>query len=269
MGEAAATMPPNTHPQAYLTAIARKHKLKGVFYMDLWPVADPMVVLNVPEVMEQVTVTTDLPKHTISDDFMAPVIGRNNIASANGPAWKKAHNAMRPAFSWSHIRSLTDLMLDECQQFRSTLTQLSASDESFSMEETSAKLIFDIIARILFNQPLYAQTQGSQTLDDIRAMFKLTEAQFSWNPFVKLDSFVRRSFILRRLHASLSAKITERFGLLRRESIVPSKKDPYSILDLMLREQLTLDADKTKNQLDPAYLSELLTKYLSNLIRTQ
>lgn len=49
MGEAAAEVPPNCHPQIYLTSIAHKYNLKGVFYIDLWPISEPMVVLTDPK----------------------------------------------------------------------------------------------------------------------------------------------------------------------------------------------------------------------------
>src|SRR2546423_8428543 len=107
MGEVAATMPPNMHPQMYLTAIAQKYNLKGVFYVDLWPVAPSQVVLIEPDLMNQVTVTKPLPQHPMANEFLSPVVGENVIAAVNGPAWKKVHNAMAPAFSMTNVRNLT------------------------------------------------------------------------------------------------------------------------------------------------------------------
>ncbi len=266
MGEVASTMPPNMHPQAYLTAIAQKYHLRGIFYIDLWPIAPSQVVLTDPELMNQVTVVKSLPMHTMADDFLAPIIGRNVIATANGAVWKKMHNAMAPAFSWSHIRSLTGVIADETMLFRDTLDRLVQTGEVFSMEDTSAKLIFDIIARIVFNFSLHAQTKRSSYFNDLRDMIHLTEAQLSWNPFVKIETLFKRRIILRRLHASIVGKIKERLGLLKRENIIPSRKDPFSILDLMLREHLQEDGPEMKGKgaedLAPEYLEMLVTKYV-------
>jgi cytochrome P450 len=264
MGEVAGTMPPNTHPQAYLTAIAQKYDLKGIFYLDLWPMAYSQVVLAHPEPMDQVTVVKTLPIHIMADDFLAPIVGRNSIAGANGVIWKKTHNAMAPAFSWSHIRNLTSVMADEAMHFRHALDRHARTGDVFSMEEAAAALVFDVIARIVFNFPLHAQTKGSLYLDDLQAMIRLAEAQFSWNPLVRIAAFFERRTILRRLDASIVSKIEERLGLLRRESIVPSRKDPFSILDLMLRERLQEDGPDMKGRsgedLTPEYLELLVTK---------
>jgi cytochrome P450 len=267
MGEVAATMPPNMHPQAYLTAIAQKYDLKGIFYIDLWPIADSQVVLTDPELMNQVTLTKPLRVHPLADDFLGPIVGRNSIATSNGLVWKKTHNAMAPAFSWSNIRNLSGLMTDETMHFRESLDCLAESGEVFSMEDTTARLVFDIIARIVFNFSLQAQTKGSAYLNDLREMIELSEAQLSWSPLVKLKSLLRRQFVLRRLHSSITCQIKDRLGLLKREGIVPSRKDPYSILDLMLREQLQEDGRERKGKraedLAPENLSLLLSKYAS------
>lgn len=264
MGEIASTMPPNMHPQAYITAIAQKYNLKGIFYLDLWPVADSQVVLLDPNLMHQMQVINSLPMHTMADDFLAPIVGRNGIATSNGSVWKKQHNAMVPAFSWSHIRNLTGVMTEEVMHFRNTLDGLAQTGEAFSMEETAARLIFDVIARITFNFPLHAQTQKSSYFDDLRKLIRLAEAQFSWNPFVKFAAFFRRKVILARLHPSMESKIKERLGLLRQERIIPSRRDPFSILDLMLRERLQEEILKveTKNtvELTQEYHKSLLTK---------
>jgi cytochrome P450 len=263
MGEAAATLPPNCHPQAHMTAIAQKYNLHGIFYIDLYPIAGPQVVLTDPKLMDQVTVIKPTSVHPMADDFLAPMIGRNGIATANGPLWKKSHNAMAPAFSWGHIRSLTGLIVEECQLFRSSLDKLAGSGEVFSMEDLGSKLVFDVIARIVFNFRLNAQTEGSAYLDDLKEMIVLSEAQLSFNPLVKIRAWLRRKVLLGRLHPSITEKIKERLNLLREEKIVPSRKDPYSILDLMLREQLQEDKEqgKTSGDLSPEYLELMITKY--------
>lgn len=263
MGEAAAAHPPNCHPQFYYTWIAQKYGLKEIWYLDLWPIAPSQVMATTPELMDQVQVTKAFKQHQLSNDFLAPIIGRTLIATVNGPLWKQLHNAMLPAFSWSHIRSLTGVMVEELKHFRNALDGLSKSGEAFSMEDTSAKLIFDIIARIIFNFPLHAQTTGSSYLNDLREMVHLAEAQLSLNPFVKLKAAWEKRAILARLHPAITAQIKERLTLLRKEQIVPSRKDPHSILDLMLREQQIQSGNELKvadaDAITPEYLDILIT----------
>lgn len=263
LGEVAATLPPNCHPQLYMTILAQKYNLKGIFYLDLWPIADSQVVLTEPELMDKVTLTPSLPMHRASDAFLSPIVGHDVIATSNGEVWKKTHLAMQPAFSWTSIRNQHGVMIEEVQRFRSKLDQLAATGEVFSMEKIAAKLIFDVIARIVFNFSLHAQTQGCQELEDLHEMIALSEAQLSFNPLVKIKAWWRKRTVLPRLDRSMLGKIKERLSLLRREKIVPSRKDPFSILDLMLREQVEEDSKmgreaRSVDEIAPKYKDLLL-----------
>lgn len=266
MGETASIYPPNMHPQAYITTIAQKYGLKGIFYLDLWPVAESQVVVTDVELMDQVHVKRAFPQHKISDDYMAPIIGRNNIATANGRVWKFLHNAIAPALAPSHVKNLLSVMTEEIMTFRETLDRLADTGEVFSMEDISGKLIFDIIARVIFHFPLHAQTQGSPYLTDLREMVRLTEAQFSFNPLAKIKTLFQKRSILKRLHSSISSQIMARYRLLKEDKIVPSKKDPYSVLDLMLREHVQQGGPELKEEkfenLTSDYIELLITKFV-------
>ncbi len=254
------------HPQALYTTIAQKYNLKGIFYLDLWPVADQQVIVTDIDLMDHVHVKRVYPQHKSAGDYMDLVMGRDNISTANGKLWKMLHNAMAPAFAPSHIKNLIPVMTEEALIFRNTLDDYAKTGEVFSMEETAAKLIFDIVARIVFHFPLHAQTQGSQYLNDLREMVKLMESQLSFNPLVKIRAFIRRRIILNRLHPSMANHIMERYRLLNDERIVPQKKNPYSILDLMLRDHVQQQGSDSKGttagKLTSEYLDLLITKYV-------
>jgi len=257
------------HPQAYLTTIAQKYNLKGIFYMDLWPVTYSQVIITDIDLMDQVHVKRAFPQHKISAEYMDPVLGHDNIATSNGKTWKMLHNAMAPAFAPSHIKNLVAVMTEEVLIFRNTLDEYAKTREVFSLEEIAAKLSFDIVARTVFHFPLHAQTQGSQYLNDLREMIQLMEAQFSFNPLVKIRAFIRRRAILKRLHSSMRDQIMERYRLLNDQGIVPQKKNPYSILDLMLRDHVQQQGFDLKGarpgELASAYADLLVTKYVVNI----
>jgi cytochrome P450 len=268
MGEIAALCPPNCHPQIYYTAIARKYNLPGIFYIDLWPVGPPSAIVTDPDLLEQITVTKVLQMHQMAEDFMSPIVGSGVVATANGPVWKSLHRAMSPAFSWSHIRSLTDLIVDECAIFRTNLDKRVKTGELFSLEDLSAKLIFDVIARVVFNFPLNAQTTNSQHLQDLHELVALVEGQaditVAYNPVEQFRRWRRRSALSKRLDPFIIGKIQERFDLLVKEQIVPSRKNPTSILDLMLRDHLQAVDGKAQASKTPTLSKDdmalLLTK---------
>ncbi|KAM6536296.1 hypothetical protein FALCPG4_002305 [Fusarium falciforme] len=271
MGEISALMPPNCHPQMYFTEMARRYNLDGIFYVDLWPVGPGSCLVTDPDLLDQITVRKILPHHPMAEDFLSAMIGRGSIGGANGALWKRLHSAMNPAFSWTHIRHLTGLFVDECVQFRKNLDKLAATGEVFSMEHLSARLIFDVIARIVFNFPLHAQTTGSQDLEDLRELILLVEGQsditIAYNPVEQIKRWWRRRQVLGRLHPSILGKIHERFEMLVNEKIVPSRKDPNSILDLMLREHVDQEGMTKENaKLSKADVDLLLTNIKALLV---
>lgn len=256
--EVARSMPHNTHPQAFYTEIARRYNLKGIFYLDLWPVAPSSVILTDPALLEYVSTKHPLPQHPLGDNVMAPVVGKGVMITANGPLWKRLRTIMTPAFSWKHIRDMTPIMVDECNLFREALDKRSGTGQPFSMMDLGARLIFDIIARAVFNFPLHAQTTGSRYLDDLHEMIHLAEGQLTdasviYNPIKRIKVWWRRRAIVSSLNPSMMRKVRERLQLLRTRGIVPSRSDPTSILDLMLREHVLADqaqGDKEKPDYD-------------------
>ena len=214
--------------------------------------------------MHQIHITNPLPMHPMSENFMKPIVGPDNIASVNGPVWKTLHNSIAPAFAWSHIRNLSAVVIDECDTFRSRLDDLAKTKETFSMEEIASQLIFDVIARVVYSFSLNAQRSGSQDLNDLRGMVELAHLQLSWNPLAKVKAIFQRRAVFKRLGVSVGAQIKQRLKVLRDERIVPQRKNPYSILDLMLREHLAQE-DSAGNkdnaaELSPEYHKLLITK---------
>jgi cytochrome P450 len=192
----------------------------------------------------------------MAEALMSNFVGPNVVATANGPVWKKLHNAMAPSFLMSHVRTLTGLMTEETLLFRDRLKKLATSGP-FSFEEECAKLIFDIVGQIVFNFPLNAQTQGSPYLDDLKEIQSLVNQSLTMDPLVKFKVWMKKDAVRRRLDASISKKINERLGRMRDEKLMPSKRDFLSILDLMLRETLVKDdlngfktAELPKEELD-------------------
>ncbi|KAF4551552.1 Cytochrome P450-like protein 61 [Elsinoe fawcettii] len=266
MGEAAALFPPNTHPQFYMTYIARKYNLKGIFYLDLWPVADPQVVIIDPDLMNRVNVNLSLPMHQMSEDFMRPVVGPDSIATTNGTLWRKTHNAMAPALSLHNVRNMSSVIADETEIFRSTLDRLAESGETFSFDETTTKLVFDVITRLVFNFSLNAQTTGSQTLTDLRGMIYFAGQQLSWNPLVLISCWWKRRPVLRRINEAVTQKLQERKDLMIKEKIAVDRRNPYSILDLMLREYLPQSSESGEKDLSKGDSEVLLTNLKALLL---
>jgi cytochrome P450 len=255
MGEISSLYPPNTHYQILFTTIARRYNLPAIWYLDLWPLADSFVIVTDPSLMRQATA---LPKHGIVDNFLSSMVGRNTIVAADGPLWKKLHSIMEPAFSWSFIRSLLDLMAQETSHFLKALDGFAGSGEIFSMVNLTTNLVYDITGRIVFNQELHAQTGGSLTAGDIHQILRLSEASMTWNPFRRAVIMFRKRAVIRRVDDLIKLKIAEQWELLKSRKAAPSRKETSSILDLMLREHMLQSKSLTDREALPLEESQLL-----------
>ncbi|KAI0156745.1 cytochrome P450 [Hypoxylon sp. FL1284] len=267
LANAAGKFPANTHLQNFITEIAHQYDLKGIWYLDLWPLTFCQVIVTDPELMDQMIM---MNQHQMFDDKLSPLIGSNVVATANGAIWKKLHNSMAPAFALSHVRTQVGLLTDQTLLLRDTFKRLAKSKSVISLETELSKLTFDIVGRIIFNFPLDAQTKGSpwcvlsalailentthvrpqvNNLEDLQMISKLVVDSMSMSPLVKLQLALKKKAITRRVDASITAKINERFIALRDQNVVPSRKEPYSVIDLMLRDKI-IEGNKSKSSIE-------------------
>lgn len=129
-GEIMASLPAGIHYQIAITTIAQKYNLPGLWYLDLWPLAPSQLIITDPDLGLQVTLFENHPKHPAESEFMGPIIGKENVATTEGPVWKAAHNMLSPAFSASHVRNMIGMFAEEVMIFRSNLKKLASSGET-------------------------------------------------------------------------------------------------------------------------------------------
>lgn len=92
--------------------IAKKYDLGTYFYVDLWPLVsdkdtppnaeevlmptqnDPILYVFDPDIAQQVTVETSLPKYKALKEFLIELVGLGDIVSSDGEYWKKWRQIM-------------------------------------------------------------------------------------------------------------------------------------------------------------------------------
>lgn len=158
MGEYSKKFPSDCHPQSLFTVMAKDYGLRGIYYLDLYPFAEPMVFLLDPAVSAQVD---RLPRHNIALKLLRGLTGTKGIFSTTGTEWLAQHRWFMPAFSATHIMTLVPGIVEETLVFREKLTRYAVSGETFSMNEDVMRLTIDIIARSSFNLRLESQTKES------------------------------------------------------------------------------------------------------------
>ena len=226
------------------------------------------MIITDPDAANQVTVLRSFPKHIVNETFLTPLVGRKNIAAVNGPTWKLLHSMLTPAFAPSHVKNLVGMMADETMLFCETLSRHAENDEVFSMRETAAKLIFDIIGKAVFSFPLHAQTTGSACLKDLQEILKYDVlGRESNNPLTKLRANIKRKAAIKRADYYVGSKIRERYEYLKCENISVTKKNALSILDLILHDHLQLHSnEKPCSALDPEFMDLAVTNIKALLL---
>ncbi|PGG98101.1 hypothetical protein AJ79_08982 [Helicocarpus griseus UAMH5409] len=130
--------PPDAAIHHLKNSISREYNLPDIYYLDLWPLIPPTVVVCSPELAAQVTTEQSCPKSPEIEKFLSPFLGKSNIISLNGKKWKELHAVFAPAFAPAYLRTLTDGMVDEVQLYRDKLSQLANSHAEFSMAKLTS-----------------------------------------------------------------------------------------------------------------------------------
>jgi cytochrome P450 len=256
-------LPPNCHPQLVLTMIAQRYNLPPIFYLDLWPFGPAQMVLSEPDAMSQVTTLRAYPKHDMSGQFVRPMVGDNNIVAANGPLWKFLHTLMAPAFTPGYVKSMIGVITDETTRFHATLASFADTGEAFSMEDTCAALIFDIIGRTTIGFSFKAQEGGSEILADLRDVVVYDSLRrLSWNPITKLSAYFKRRFAYQRSDRYIARWILHRYDALKGKGNLSARQAVTSILDRFLIEKLQQNEaiGREEQTMDPNFLQLTISK---------
>jgi cytochrome P450 len=143
-------LPSDAHGH-YLAEQIRKQypDLGPTFYLDLWPVSDPMLVVTDPAVIAQFS-TADrlLPKHPGVKTFLYPITGGYDLNCLEGETWRMWRKLFNPGFSTGHIQTLVPTIVNEVNVFHGLLVKKAREGAMFSFEELTLNLSIDMIGRV-------------------------------------------------------------------------------------------------------------------------
>lgn len=121
------------------THIQKKYNLGPYFYLDLWPISDPLLAVLDSDLAAQITTDQSLPKARGLQDFMIHLAGPGDLVSSNGPHWKKWRSIFNPGFAGSHLMTLAPGIVDDGLVFVENLTKYAAKKEPFRLEEAATR----------------------------------------------------------------------------------------------------------------------------------
>lgn len=146
---AMAKLPLDAHPHYLPGQVLRAMpELGPIFYLDAWPMADPILVVASAAGAYQITQEHSLPKFYVLRDYFRPLTGDYDLLTMEGETWKRWRSIFNPGFRSSHLMTLTPGILEDTLTFCDILREHVKKDDMFPMEVLTTSLTVDIIGRV-------------------------------------------------------------------------------------------------------------------------
>ena len=150
MADVARNMPLDAGTQYYADYIRTKYNLGDFFYLDLWPLALPQVVIVYPQLAAQIAQSrTSFDKGPLVRQYLTPLLGAKAMVSANGNDWKVARRLFTPGMLHTNLLEHLSDCVEDCQIFCQKLVEHATKSDVFALEGLCAKLSFNIVTRII------------------------------------------------------------------------------------------------------------------------
>ena len=149
IGMAKNEMPPSFHYHQLMTYIGQKYNMPAVFYLDVWPLGNPLMMVHDPDVAYQITQAKNLPKHPVNAKVLGALVGERSVVTAEGPEWKLLRSILNPGFSAQYLSTLVPLLIKHGSVFKDRISQYARTSEVFPIQETATGLTIDVIGEVV------------------------------------------------------------------------------------------------------------------------
>ncbi|SMR45313.1 unnamed protein product [Zymoseptoria tritici ST99CH_3D1] len=151
MGKINDANPARAHPHAVLIQVRKMFNLPRYMYLDLWPITYSILVVQDPDMAQQVVVEHQALKHPIPKDIMEAVVGPDDMVTMDGPQWKMWRTMFAPGFSNKHVMSQVPGFVDDVNIFIERLSEHAERRDVFRLFERTSRLTVDAIGRSVLN----------------------------------------------------------------------------------------------------------------------
>ncbi|KAF2868049.1 cytochrome P450 [Massariosphaeria phaeospora] len=188
-GTIASRLPKRVHPHVYPCFLTKEYDLPPLYYLDLYPLNHPTLVILDPQVAQDVLADATLPKHRSLKDVIAPLAGHANMLSSYGPMWKKWRSAFNPGFSVHYLMQQVTTIVDCSEAFVEILDQHATTGRVFRLEEETTKMTIDIIGKAVCDHDFKALVGDSEFQTLMRKTISWMPDTQSLNPFHRKHPF--------------------------------------------------------------------------------
>ncbi|WYZ34288.1 hypothetical protein EsH8_I_000564 [Colletotrichum jinshuiense] len=254
------TLPPGVHANYVLAKLGEPFK-NGAYYLDTWPMADPMLMVLDPDMAHQAVYhpITGSQKPPMLVGWFHPITGGPSQFDTNGRTWKHLHTLFNPSFSNQNITASVPIIVDNIATLTEKLRAKAAEGAMFRLEPLMLDLIIDIIGEVLLNVRLDTQKRSHPLAEAMKGQLRLKFTSHKpENLLGPIDPFLlfRTWNGGRVLDNHIKAQINARFRtLLQNKAQHRDKAENFqSVLDSAIEDWLAQPQNAGRAELDADYL---------------
>jgi cytochrome P450 len=170
------SLPPKAHAQLTMLKLQREYDLPGIFYLDLYPLSNPLLIDSDPSVSSQLSQADKFVPPSALMDSIGLLIGRHSIFTSSGKEWRRLRLMFSSGFSLIHVTTLVPQLVDDMLVFQKLLAARAKTGHVFRMNDMTTYLALDMIGKIMTGESYRSQTEQNA----IASMF-LTALTWTWS----------------------------------------------------------------------------------------
>ncbi|KAF2649458.1 cytochrome P450 [Lophiostoma macrostomum CBS 122681] len=143
-------LPPYANVNLVMKEIATDFTDDEMYLLDLWPVAEPTLVVFNADAASHVCQELNLPKSGKNETMIRPITGGPTLLSVNGNAWKTWRSLLNPGFSTNTMTQRLPQMVDSVSRYCSSLREHAGKD-IIQLDEHTTRLTFEIITKMVLD----------------------------------------------------------------------------------------------------------------------
>ena len=261
--------PKDAHKVYTFGEMSRKFPKSGAYYLDLWPLSNPFLMVTSPTLADQATQTTSVAyeRPDALRKWFLSIAGGQNLFDAHGKDWKPLRALFNPGFSTRHLLTLVPVLMEEILIYCETLRLHAKIGDTFYLDPTTLRFTVDIIGRVVLLVPALTRTldhtnpairnaqlnaqRGPNPLADAllnQIQLKITNQEtdpLQWLNVVRPIMEWRNG---RQMDTYIHKELDKRFETLKANG--SDNKQFKSVIDLALQDYLADSAKKASGQLD-------------------
>ncbi|KAK8116329.1 cytochrome P450 71B25 [Apiospora sp. TS-2023a] len=243
-------------PDAFEALCKANDKKDGdsIIYLDMWPFADPMMVICSPVLSAQTcSQENDLPKPPILHAFFSSLAGGDNLFTMNGPEWKRSRALFNSGFSAGYILQQTYHIVDEAEAYVEILREHAQKGEMFSLDEVTCWYMMDVIGAVTLDSRLHSQRQFNPLASALRRQIRWHVLDNEWNLLIRWNP--ARPFVQwynsYQMNRYIGNELEKRYAEWAEDETAASSR---SIIHLALAGYMAQQKDRPRpTQLDQAF----------------